>query len=137
MPCLRHGIAIHCTALNRFHASPLTSLHNTNSLVSLFSEFVGFASMSILTAVVFYFLVEGPFGQVERLIFKVPKAVAVNHDHETGEGEGEGEAARKRGQGEVVKEKEGRGREEGVVVAVAVPDVASEDSMIMMTAVQQ
>lgn len=92
--------------------------------------------MSVLTAFLFYFLVEGPLAQVERLIFKGPKAV-VNHGKTHEEGEREVEA-RKEGGEEAMKEKGGRERSEGgVVVAVAVSDAASEDStVVMMKAVQ-
>lgn len=40
------------------------------SLVALFSDFVGFSAMSAIAGLVFFFLVEAPFGEFERLIFK-------------------------------------------------------------------
>lgn len=83
--------------------------------------------MSVLTAVLFYFLVEGPLAQVERLIFKGPKVV-INYEKTHEEGERKGKT-RKKGE----DEKGGReGSEEGVVVAVAVSDAASEDSTVVM-----
>lgn len=60
-----HGTHSHATAI---------SLHS--SLVSIFNEFIGFSAVSGIAAVVFYFLVEAPFGEAERLLFKPAAEVA-------------------------------------------------------------
>ena len=39
------------------------------SMLNLFNEFLGFATLSGFSAVVFHFLAEAPFGELERLLF--------------------------------------------------------------------
>lgn len=44
------------------------------SMLNIFNEFLGYAVLSGLSAVVFFFLVEAPFGELERLLFsRLPK----------------------------------------------------------------
>jgi len=40
------------------------------TVVSIASDFVGFSTMSLVAAVAFFFVVEGPFGELERWAFK-------------------------------------------------------------------
>lgn len=44
----------------------LSSMH---SLVYLFSLFIGYSAISGLAALIFYFWIEAPFGELERLLF--------------------------------------------------------------------
>ena len=93
------------------------------SLVSIFSEFVGFSSVSAIAAVIFYFLVEGPFGELERWVFKGPA--------------GRGNAMAAKGEKQVEsgssKMEDDKGRDDGGQELVAVVPVseASEDEAVL------
>lgn len=86
------------------------------SLISVTSELLGFAAMSGLAAVVFYFFVEAPFGEAERLLFKPP----ARKKETAGEGAGAGADAS--------EPSKGVGGTEGGVVVVAVPVELSESA---------
>lgn len=51
------------------HHYPYQSLH---SLVFLFYQFIGYSALAGLTSFLFYFWVEAPFGELERLLFHRP-----------------------------------------------------------------
>jgi len=58
------------------------------SMLNLFNTFLGYSTLSAISAVVFFFLVEAPFGELERLLFsRLPPAPLKGKGMEGGEEE--------------------------------------------------
>jgi hypothetical protein len=96
------------------------------SLVGIFADFVCFSTMSLIAAVVFYFVVEGPFGEVEKWVFKGRKGPSKHVFEEKGGRNEEGEREwGRRGEGGASEGKGGRDSGEMLLLTVSVSSQAS------------